>query len=342
MLKISDLKSAILLKGLALLALILFPLLVRNTSSVYLIRAAGTVGLYILLALGLNFTLGCAGLFDLGYIAFYALGAYTAAIGSIHGFSFWFNLVAAVAVSVSVRLLVGISILRLRGDYLAIVTMGFGEITRLTFNNLDFLTNGPKGLPRVGESIQAVQIFGYDLGRDPSNMGYYYLILIAICVAAVLSKRLEDSRWGRAWVAIREDEIAAELSGLPVAKLKLLAFTISSVFAGAAGAIFAHWERFVTPESFVFWESILIVAMIVLGGMGSIPGAILGAVLLAGSPQLLQASSDFFSRILGAGFINYRYLIFGLIMVFVVTFRPQGLLPSKRRRTELEELRVQS
>ena len=320
-----------------LAALVLFPLLVRDTSLAHLIRAAGTVGLAVLLALGLNFTLGYVGLFDLGYIAFYAIGAYTAAILSINGWSFWLILPAAAAVAVAIRALVGVSILRLRGDYLAIVTMGFGEITRLTINNLDFLTNGPKGLPRVGEMIKPVQFFGYRLGLDPSNIDFYYLILAFILAAVVLCRRLEDSRLGRAWVAIREDEVAAELMGLPVARLKLLAFTISAAFAAAAGVVFTHWERFVTPESFVFWESILIVAMIVLGGMGSIPGVILGAVILAGTPQLLQASSEFLTPYLGAGFINYRYLIFGLVMVLMVIFRPQGILPSKRREAELAQ-----
>ncbi|MBI4062821.1 MAG: branched-chain amino acid ABC transporter permease [Elusimicrobia bacterium] len=314
--------------GLLLAVLLIFPIIIEGTSYAYLSRMAGLVGLYALLALGLNFTLGYVGLFDLGYIAFYAIGAYTAAILSINGYSFLASTFAAIVVSVFVRLLVGVTILRLRGDYLAIVTMGFGEITRIVFNNWDSLTNGPKGLPSVGESIRPVKILGMTL---VTNTHYYYLIAASVILTILVSQRLENSRLGRAWVAIREDEVAAELTGLAVARLKLGAFVISAVFAGLAGSIFAHWERFVTPESFVFWESILLISMIVTGGMGSIRGVILGAVLLGGVPQLLQAA------LVGSRFIDYRYFFFGLVLVLAVLFRPQGLWPSKRRQVEILE-----
>lgn len=304
-------------------ALALLPLLFPNP---YLLRAAGQIGLTMLLALGLNFSLGYVGLFDLGYIAVYAVGAYAAAILSIHGWSFWLCLPAAVAAALLFRLVEGVPILRLRGDYLAIVTMGCGEITRLALNNMDFLTNGPRGLPRVGEAIAAPTLFGL---RLVTNTHFYFLIFAAVALAAVLSLRIEDSRIGRAWVAIREDEVAAELVGVPVARLKLLAFVISAVPAGVAGCLFAHWERFVTPESFVFWESILVVAILVLGGMGSVPGALLGAGILQGSPLLMQ------SFMAGGAWIVYRYLLFGVLLVLVVMFRPQGLWASKRRQAEL-------
>jgi len=305
------------------LAAALVPVLLPNP---YLLRALGQVGLYMLLGLGLNFTLGYVGLFDLGYIAFYAIGAYTAAILSVHGWSFWLCLPASIAVALVFRLLVGIPILRLRGDYLAIVTMGFGEITRLVLNNLDGLTNGPRGLPRVGETIYPPGFFGMTLY---TNTHFYYLIFAAVLIAAVLSLRIEDSRIGRAWVAIREDEVAAELVGVPVAELKLLAFVISAVFAAVAGCLFAHWERFVTPESFVFWESILVVSIIVLGGMGSVPGILLGALILEGAPLLMQSVLQ--------QWIMYRYFLFGVLLVLVVMFRPQGLWASKRRQSELLE-----
>lgn len=290
------------------------PWLVRGTDLSYLTRVGGVVGLFMLLGLGLNFTLGYVGLFDLGFIAFYAVGAYATALAVKAGVPWWAALPLAAAAAVLVRALLGVTILRLRGDYLAVVTMGFGEIARLVINNLDTVTNGPKGL----------MVSPPFAGNEP----YYYMILAAVLLGCEASRRLEDSRVGRAWVAIREDETAAKLVGVPVAQFKLLAFTLSAVFAGLAGGIFALWEGFVTPESFVFWESILVVAIVVLGGMGSIPGVLLGALILAGSPPLMQA-------FLSAQWINYRYLLFGVVLVLVTLLRPQGLLPSKRREAEL-------
>jgi branched-chain amino acid transport system permease protein len=220
----------------------------------------------------------------------------------------------------------GAPVLRLKGDYLAVVTLGFGEITRLVLNNWDGVTNGPKGLPRIGESIPPVVLFNFELSE---NIHFYYLILAVVLLAVAISKRLENSRIGRAWTAVREDEIAAELSGVPVTRVKMLAFGTSAVFAGAAGSLFVFWEKFVTPESFTFWESVLVVSMIVLGGMGSVLGVILGAVLISGRPLFLPAS-------LGGEAVHYRYLIFGLALVVIVIFRPQGLVPSRRRALELE------
>ena len=274
----------------------------------------------MILGLGLNFTLGYVGLFDLGYVAFYAVGAYAVAVSAKFGWPLPAAVLLAVVAATLVRLALGVTILRLRGDYLAVVSMGFGEIARLTINNLDALTNGPKGL-----QVAPLRLFGAPL----ENVHYYYAILALVLLSVIASRRLEDSRLGRAWVAIREDEIAANLAGVPVAKLKLLAFTISGAFAGLAGAVFAYWEGFVTPESFVFWESILVVSIVVLGGMGSISGVLLGSFILSGSPAFMQA-------FLSADWINYRYLFFGLILVLTVLFRPQGLLPSARREAELD------
>ncbi len=320
------------LKAALLLSLILFPLIVQGTSYVYAVRLFGVVGLYVILALGLNLTLGLVGLFDLGFMAFYAIGAYTSAILSIQGWGFWFSSLAAIVVTVIARALLGAPVLRLRGDYLAIVTLGFGEITRLVLNNCDSLTNGPKGLPRVGESIGAVNLFGMELA---DNLHFYYLILAVVVLALIVSRRLENSRIGRAWTAVREDEIAAELSGVPVTRVKMLAFGVSAGFAAIAGSLFVHWERFVTPESFTFWESVLVVSMIVLGGMGSPWGVILGAVLISGFPLVLQAT-------LGGEIVHYRYLLFGAALIAIVIFRPQGLIPSKRRALELEEEKVKA
>ncbi len=309
-----------------LVILSIFPLLVRDTSLEYLVRTAGFIGLYVILALGLNITIGFAGLFDLGFMAFYAIGAYTAAIASIHGCGLILSTLLAVTVSVAFRLLLGAPVLRLRGDYLAIVTLGFGEITRLVLNNWDSVTNGPKGLPRVGETIAIPVFLGVELSE---NIHYYYMIWAAVGLAVLVSRRLENSRIGRAWTAVREDETAAELTGVPVTRVKMLAFATSALFAGLAGSLFAHWEKFVTPESFTFWESVLVVSMIVLGVMGSVSGVIVGAVLIAGFPQAMQT-------VLGSELVRYRYLLFGLALIVVILFRPQGLIPSRRRALELE------
>ena len=314
------LRSKRLFWGLALAAACL-PALASLVEFPYLVRVGGVVGLFMLLGLGLNFTLGYVGLFDLGFIAFYAIGAYATAIAMRAHVPAPLAILAAVCVTAAARLLLGLTILRLRGDYLAVVTMGFGEITRLTINNLDALTNGPKGM-----QVRSWRPLAF-LVSDP-NVQFYLMIAAAVAVGAAASRRLEDSRVGRAWVAIREDEVAARLSGIPVQRYKLLAFTLSAVFAGLAGSLFALWEQFVTPESFVFWESVLIVSIVVLGGMGSIAGVLLGALILAGIPLMMQAA-------LSAEWINYRYLFFGLILVLVTLYRPQGLLPSARREAEL-------
>ncbi|MBI3548352.1 MAG: branched-chain amino acid ABC transporter permease [Elusimicrobia bacterium] len=310
-------------KWAGLAAILVVPALLGSGNYAYLVQAGGMIGLYMILALGLNFTMGYVGLFDLGYIAFFAAGAYGAAICGAYNVPLLIELPLTVAFAVLLRLGLGVSILRLRGDYLAIVTMGFGEITRLVINNLDSITNGPKGM-----EVPPLQLFSWTLS---GNLGYYYLIAACVALGVIGSRRLEDSRVGRAWVAIREDETAARLSGISVNEHKLLAFTISAGFAAVAGMIFAHWIQFVTPESFVFWESILIVSMIVLGGMGSIYGVLLGALILGGVPQILQVF------LAGSKWIDYRYFFFGVVLVVVVLFRPEGLWPHKRRQAELHE-----
>jgi branched-chain amino acid transport system permease protein len=308
-----------------LFALTLFPYLLQSTPYSFLIRLAGIAGLYVLLALGLNLVVGFVGLLDLGFMAFYAIGAYTAAILAIHKVPFVWCVVAAVLLSTAIRVAIGFPALRLRGDYLAIITLGFGEVVRLVLTNWEGLTNGPKGLPRVGEAIPPASLGGLVV---TTNLEYYYLILVCVLAAIWVCTRLNHSRLGRAWVAIREDEIAAELMGVEVLRQKVIAFGLSAAFAGLAGAIFAHWEGFVSPESFTFWESVLLVCAVVLGGMGSVPGVILGAICIVGVPEVLRDA-------LGTTFANARYLLFGFCLVLMAIYRPEGLLPSRRRTLEL-------
>ncbi len=301
------------------------PVLLQSTRMAFLIRLGGIAGLYMLLALGLNLVVGFVGLLDLGFMAFYAIGAYTAALLAIQGWSFFPCALAAMAVAVVFRLAIGFPALRLRGDYLAIVTLGFGEMTRLVLNNWDSLTHGPKGLPRIGESIPAISLFGFEFS---TNLHYYYLIAVCVAAAVWVCYRLDHSRVGRAWVAIREDEVAAELMGVEVTQQKVVAFGLSAVFAGLAGAIFVHWERFVTPESFTFWESVLLVCAVVLGGMGSVVGVVLGAACIVAIPEILR-------DLLGSSLANARYLLFGISLILMAIYRPQGLWPSRRRSLEL-------
>jgi branched-chain amino acid transport system permease protein len=269
--------------------------------------------LYIVLALGLNIVVGQAGLLNLGYVAFYAVGAYTYAILSTTvGLSFWPGLVAGAASAALFALLVGLPTLRLRGDYFAIVTLGLGEITRIVLNNWDSLTGGPNGISGIGRPF---------LGRYElhTTLGYYYLILFIVVLAVFFMKRIMQSRIGRAWIAIREDEVAAEAMGIDTFKLKLLAFVIGSAWAGLAGVFFAGKMAFVSPESFTFFESVLILCMVVLGGMGSIPGIILGALLLITLPEVFREFQDF------------RMLAFGVALVAMMVFRPQGLIGAVRK-----------
>ncbi|MEW6052117.1 MAG: branched-chain amino acid ABC transporter permease [Candidatus Zixiibacteriota bacterium] len=310
---------------LVLAVLIALPIVLNALGNYYIIHVAALVGIYCILCLALNITIGYTGLLDLGFMAFYAIGAYTAALLSVVGVSFWISLPAAVVAGGFFRYVIGAPVLRLRGDYLAIVTLAFGEIVRLILNNFDLLTNGPKGLPRVGETMTPVRL---GLWRLDNDVHYFYLILFFVIAAVFVSYRLEHSRLGRALVAIREDELAAQLSGINVARTKAVAFVLSGMFGALAGAIYVHWIGFITPDMFTFWESVLLVSMIVVGGMGNIAGTLLGVLLLVGGPELLRST-------LGTRFVDYRLLLFGAVMILVIIFRPQGLLPSRRRALEL-------
>lgn len=298
------------------------------------------IGIYVLLAIGLNVVVGQAGLLDLGYVAFYAIGGYTMAVfGVKHGWSFWEILPLGVLLSAVSGIILGAPTLRLRGDYLAIVTLGFGEIVRITANNTDYIggPNGISGIPHPPSltewaipdnpvldslGLGGVQPFKYGaLDGKP----YYYLMLTLIVLTIVFAKRLENSRVGRAWASIREDEDAAELMGVPTFKFKLAAFAIGASIGGAGGVIYASQAVSITPMTFLFMLSATILAAVVLGGSGNLPGVILGAFLVAWIPERIR------------GLQEYRILVFGGVLVLLMAVRPEGLWPSRRRKAELAE-----
>ena len=326
------------------------PLWVGAMLGPYWVRILDFCLLYAVLALGLNIVVGYAGLLDLGYIAFYAVGAYLfALLASPHfdlHWSPWLILPLGAMAAGLAGALLGAPTLRLRGDYLAIVTLGFGEIVRLFMNNLDRpvnITNGPQGISGIdpmtigGLSLGgSLQIGGMSLG---SAQLYFYLLLALVFVVVVICRRLESSRIGRAWVAIREDEIAASAMGINTRNMKLLAFAMGASFGGIGGGLFASFQGFVSPESFTLMESVMILCMVVLGGMGNIAGVVLGAVLLTLTPELLRAVINPLQRELFGRMVvdpeNLRMLLFGLAMILIMLFRPAGLWPSRRREQEL-------
>ena len=318
------------------------------------VRITNYAILYVLLALGLNIVVGFAGLLDLGYIAFYAVGAYTYALLASPHFGlhlpFWIILPIGAAVAAFFGVLLGAPTLKLRGDYLAIVTLGFGEIVRIVLNNLSRpvnITNGPQGIT----GIDPFRLDGFSFGTYERWLGiefsgpikYYYLLLLVALAIIVVNLRLQNSRIGRAWEAIREDEIAARAMGIDTRNLKLLAFAMGASFGGVAGGMFSAIQGFISPESFVLVESIMVVSMVVLGGMGNIWGVILGAILLSFVPEILRYSVEPMQRALfGRSIIDpevIRMLLFGLALVLMMLFRPAGLLPSAVRKRELETVK---
>ena len=334
-------------------ALLVLPLILQFFGNAW-VRIADIALLYVMLALGLNIVVGYAGLLDLGYVAFFAVGAYMYGLlasphlleafpalavyfpNGLH-MPLWVIVPVGAALAGLFGMLLGAPTLKLRGDYLAIVTLGFGEIIRVFLNNLDQpinITNGPKGI----DMIDSISIFGWSLSKKLTIGGfeiasvslYYYLFLALVLLSVLISHRLEFSRIGRAWMAIREDEIAAKAMGLNTRNLKLLAFGMGATFGGVSGAMFAGFQGFVSPESFSLMESVMIVAMVVLGGLGHLPGVILGAVLLAALPEVLryvagplQAMTD--GRLDAA---ILRQLLIALAMIVVMLLRPRGLWPS--------------
>lgn len=289
-----------------------------------------SVLVYICLGLGLNIVIGLAGMLDLGYIAFYGVGAYTYALLSVnYGIPFWLCLPIAACTACIAGCIIGYPTLRMRGDYLAIVTLGFGEIVRIILNNWMSLTRGPNGIDGISAPGLWVPVFENGFGFEHIWLKKYHLlyyVILALCIFTVVAVyRLNFSRIGRAWEAIREDETAAELMGVDTFKLKLLAYAMGAVFGGLAGAFFAAKTRFVSPESFTFIESAMVLCMVVLGGMASIPGIILGAAALIILPEVFRE------------FELYRMLAFGAVMVLMMVFRPAGLIPAKRMGRRSEE-----
>ncbi len=329
-------------------ALVVLPFVVDAVLGRAWVRIIDVALLFIMLALGLNIVVGYAGLLDLGYVAFFAVGAYCYALLASPQFdihlSFLLLLPLAAMVTAAFGVLLGAPTLKLRGDYLAIVTLGFGEIIRIFLNNLNRpvnITNGPQGITL----IDPLQIGGFVLSKTYTVGGvtiaavhsYYFVFLLCAWLIIVISLRLEDSRIGRAWIAIREDEEAARAMGINTRNIKLLAFAMGATFGGISGGLFAAFQGFISPESFTLLDSIMILCMVVLGGMGHVPGVVLGAILLTALPEALRYVGPLQKDWLGRIYIDpsdLRMLLFGLALVVMMLFRPAGLWPSKIRKRE--------
>jgi len=295
-----------------------FPLFVSE----YRVNVMITAMIYVVLGLGLNIVVGLAGLLDLGYVAFYAVGAYTYALLNYHyQVSFWMALPLGALVGATFGILLGIPVLRLRGDYLAIVTLGFGEIIRLILENWGEFSFGPSGIA----NIPRPSFFGMVLSRSQGILFMYYIMVALGIFTIFVVNRLQNSRLGRSWLALREDEIACQAMGIDRMKTKLAAFALGATWAGMMGVVFAAKTAFINPASFTFLESAIILSIVVLGGMGSILGVVLGAFILILLPEELRA------------FSQYRMLIFGASMVLMMVFRPQGLISNVRRSYEYHE-----
>lgn len=314
-----------------LILAVILPWIPLGPSTNYLLRVLTTAVLYMILALGLNIVPGFTGLLDLGYVGFYGIGAYTSGLLAIHyDLSLWVILPLAAANGALWGVLLGAPTLRLTGDYFAIVTFGFSELVVLLLRNELWLTRGPMGLP----GIPPPSVFGYPLTQ---GWQYFYLALFLLLVVLVVVVRLENSRLGRAWFAIREDEIAAQCCGISLIRYKVMAFAASAAIGAMGGAFYAKWFRFIHPDMFKFWESILILCLIVFGGMGSIAGTMLGALILIPLTEVLRTA-------LPQSMFNARYLIYGLLLVIMMRLRPEGLIPfqlSRSRKAEQAKARLQ-
>jgi branched-chain amino acid transport system permease protein len=289
--------------------------------SMYQTNIMTTALIYVVVGLGLNIVVGLAGLLDLGYVAFYAVGAYSYALLNYHyGLGFWAVLPIGAALGFLFGILLGFPVLRLRGDYLAIVTLGFGEIIRLILENWNKFSQGPSGIaniPRPG-------LFGLDLSLHQHHIYLYFIMIALVMFTIFVVRRLQDSRIGRAWIALREDETACQAMGIDKTKTKLSAFALGATWAGMGGVVFASKTTFINPSSFTIWESIIILCVVVLGGMGSIVGIICGAMVLILLPEYLRAFSE------------YRMLMFGAILVIMMVFRPSGIISSVRKVYKFE------
>ncbi|MBN2658460.1 MAG: branched-chain amino acid ABC transporter permease [Spirochaetales bacterium] len=285
-------------------------------ASMYTTSVLTTALMYVILGLGLNVVVGLGGLLHLGYAAFYAVGAYTYALLHYHfGISFWVALPLGALFSAVLGLLIGFPVLRLRGDYLAIVTLAFGEITRLVLENWNDFSFGPSGIANIARP----GIAGIKMKLPQATIFIYFIAIAMVILTIFLVNRLENSRVGRAWEAMREDEIASQAMGIDLTKTKLLAFSIGAVWAGFVGVLFAAKTTFINPASFTVWESIVVLCVVVIGGMGSIPGVVVGALVFTLLPELLRSVSE------------YRMLVFGITLVIMMIFRPGGLIQKTRK-----------
>ena len=306
----------------ALILIAIFTLIFPLIFSHYQVNIMTTALIYVMLGLGLNIEVGLAGLLDLGYVAFYAVGAYSYALLNYHfGLGFWTLLPVGALLAAFFGILVGFPVLRLRGDYLAIVTLGFAEIIRLILENWNAFSFGPSGIsniPRPG-------FFGISLSSEQSAIYMYYLLVVFCLLAIFVIRRLKNSRIGRAWNALREDELACQAMGIDKTKIKLAAFALGATWAGIAGVLFAAKTTFINPASFTFMESAMILSIVVLGGMGSIIGVIIAALAIILLPEYLRVFSD------------YRMLLFGAALIAMMIFRPQGILADVRKKYEFHK-----
>jgi branched-chain amino acid transport system permease protein len=310
------------------IALVALLLILPQLTDLFQNAVLGAVTIYVVMGLGLNVVVGYAGLLDLGYVAFFGIGAYTfgllsapesyivLSLPAFGGINFWAGLPIAILVGIVAGILLGVPVLRMRGDYLAIVTLGFGEIIRLLLLNLRDLTGGPGGILDLPSPV----IFGHDLGNP---RGILYLGILFCAVVALMTTRLRDSRLGRAWIALREDEDVAQAMGINLIAIKLLAFGTGAAFAAAAGTLYASRQVNIFPDNFTLLVSIDVLSLIIIGGMGSVEGVILGSIALIGLPEILRSVNE------------YRIIGFGALLVIMMILRPEGLLPSARRRLEL-------
>jgi branched-chain amino acid transport system permease protein len=304
--------------GLVLGITLLFPHLVNP----YQISIMTLALIYVVLGLGLNIVVGQAGLLNLGYVAFFAVGAYGYALLNKHfALGFWTCLPIGAGLAGLFGIILALPVLRLRGDYLAIVTLGFGEITRIVLENWGKFSGGPTGI----RGIPRPEFFGISFSLSEAILYIYYIMVFAVILTIFVINRLQNSRLGRAWVALREDEIACQAMGIDKAGVKLSAFALGAMWAGMAGVIFAGYNTYINPKSFTFMESVIILSIVVLGGMGSILGVVLGGLIMILLPEYLREVG------------NYRMLIFGSAMILMMVFRPQGLIQSKRKAYEFHQ-----
>jgi branched-chain amino acid transport system permease protein len=305
-----------------MVVLAIFTLMFPHTFSMYQTNIMISALIYVMLGLGLNIVIGLAGLLDLGYVAFFAVGAYAYALLNLHfGMTFWMVLPLGGLLGAIMGIILGYPVLRLRGDYLAIVTLGFGEIIRLVLENWNEFSKGPSGIANIPKP----DLFGFDLTLQQHAIYLYYIIVALVIFTIFVINRLQDSRIGRAWIALKDDEIACQAMGIDKAGTKLRAFALGATWAGMAGVVFAAKTTFVNPASFTIWESVIILCTVVLGGMGSIAGVICGALMLILLPEYLRAVSE------------YRMIVFGAVLVLMMVFKPGGLIENVRKTYHYKE-----